>query len=46
MAEIYRYPKRHQGRPREGKGQIPTYKGSMCSLKGRTNHLGTLVKAQ
>ena len=46
MAETYGYPKRHQGRPREGKEQTPTRRGSICGLRGRTNYLGTLVKAQ
>jgi hypothetical protein len=46
MAETYRHPKRHQGRLREGRGQTLTRRGSACGLIGRTNHLGTLVKAQ
>ena len=46
MAETCKYPKWHQGRPKEERGQTPIYKGSMCGLKGRINYLGTLVKAQ
>ena len=46
MAEIYRYPKRHQGRPREGRRHTPTHKSSICGLIGRTNYLGTLSKTQ
>ena len=46
MAETYKYLKRHQGRPREERGGIPTHRGSMCGLRGRINYLGTLVKAQ
>ena len=46
IVETYRYPKGHQGRPKEKRGQIPTYRGSMCSLRGRINRSGTLVKAQ
>ena len=45
MVETYRYPKRHQGRPREGRGRIPTRRGSAYSLIGRINRLGTLGKA-
>ena len=44
MAETYRYPKRYQGRPREGRGQTPTRRGSVYSLIGRINCLGTLGK--
>ena len=46
MAETYRYPKRHQGRFKEGRKQTPMYKGSMYGLKSRLNYLGTLDKAQ
>ena len=46
IIKTYRYPKRHQGRPREGKRQTPTRKGSICGLIGRTNCLGTLSKTQ
>ena len=46
MAETCGYPKRHQGRPREGRGRTPTRRGSTCGLRGRINHSGTLVKAQ
>ena len=46
MAETYGYPKRHQKRFREGRKQIPTYRGSVYGLKSRLNHLGTLDKAQ
>ena len=46
MVKTYKYPKRHQGRLREGRGQTPTRRGNTYSLKGRTNHSGTLVKIQ
>ena len=46
MAEIYKYPKRHQGRSREGRRRTPTYKGSICGLTGRTDCSGTIDKAQ
>ena len=46
MVETYRYPKRHQGRPKEGRRQTPIYRGSACGLRGRTNYLETLIKAQ
>ena len=46
MAETCRYPKRHQGRSKEGRKRIPMRRGSMCSLKSRLNHLRTLDKAQ
>ena len=46
IVETYRYPKRHQGRFREGRGYIPTRKGNMCGPTGRTNCLGTLDKTQ
>ena len=46
MVETYRYPKRHQGRSKEERKQIPTYRGSACGLKSRPNCLGTLDKAQ
>ena len=46
MVETYRYPKRHQEKPKEGRGQTPIHKGSICGLKSRTNYLGTLVKVQ
>ena len=44
MAETCKYPKRHQGRFREGRRRIPTRRGSACSLTGKTNCLGTLGK--
>ena len=44
MAETRGYPKRHQGRFREGRKQIPIYRGSMCGLIGRTDRLGTINK--
>ena len=46
MVETYRYPKRHQRKSREERKQIPTYRGSVCSLKSRLNCLRTLDKAQ
>ena len=46
MVETYGYPKRHQGRSREGRKQIPIYRGSVCGLRNRLNRLGTLDKAQ
>ena len=46
MVETYGYPKRHQGRPKEGKGQTPTCRGSVYSLRGKTNRSETLIKAQ
>ena len=46
MAKTYKYPKRHQERPKEERRQTPTRRGSMCGLIGRTNRLGTLVKVQ
>jgi hypothetical protein len=44
IAETYRYPKRYQGRPREGRGRIPTRRGSAYGLIGRINRLETLGK--
>ena len=44
MVKTYRYPKRHQGRFKEGRRCIPTRIGSIYSLIGRINRLGTLVK--
>ena len=46
MAETRGHFKRHQGRSREGRRHIPTYKSNACGLIGRTNHLGTLSKTQ
>ena len=46
MAETYRYPKRHQGRPKKGRGRTFICKGNTCGLTGRINHLGTLGKVQ
>ena len=46
MVETCKYPKRHQGRFKEGRKQIPIYKGSACGLRSRLNRLGTLDKAQ
>ena len=46
MTETYRYPKRHEGRSREGRKQIPIYRGSACGLRSRLNYLGTLDKVQ
>ena len=45
MAETYKHFKRHQGRPKERKGQILIYKGSIYSLIGKINRSETLVKA-
>ena len=46
IVEIYRYLKRHQGRFKGERGQTPIYKSSICGLRGRTNCLKTLIKAQ
>ena len=46
MVETYRYSKRHQGRFRKGRKQTPIYRGSVCGLRSKLNHLGTLDKAQ
>ena len=46
MAETCRYPKRHQERFKEKRKWIPIYRGSVCSLRSRLNHLGTLNKVQ
>ena len=46
MAKTYKYPKRHQGRSKKGRKQILIYRGSVCGLRSRPNHLGTLNKAQ
>ena len=46
MVETRGYPKRHQGRFREGKKQTLIYRGSVCGLRSRLNCLGTLDKAQ
>ena len=46
MAEIYRYPKRHQRKSREGRKRTPMYRGSVCGLRSRLNRLGTLNKVQ
>ena len=46
MAETCGYPKRHQGRSREGRRRIPTHRGSVCGLIGKTDCLGTIDKAQ
>ena len=46
MAETCKYPKRYQGRSREGRKQTPMYRGSACGLRSRPNHLETLNKAQ
>ena len=45
MAETYRYPKRHQGRFKKGRGQIFMYRGNTYGLISRINRLGTLGKA-
>ena len=39
MAEAYRHPKRHQGRPREGRERTPTRRGSACGLTGVKNQV-------
>ena len=44
MAETYRYPKRHQGRFREGRRQILTYRGSVYGLIGKTDCLEIIDK--
>ena len=44
MAEIYKYPKRHQGRFRERRKHILIYRGSAYGLIGRINYLRTLGK--
>ena len=46
MVETCKYPKRHQRRSREGRKQIPIYRGSVCGLRSRPNCLGTMDKAQ
>ena len=46
MVETCGYPKRHQGRSKKGRKQIPTYRGSMCGLRNRPNRLGIIDKVQ
>ena len=46
MAETHEYPKRHQGRSREGKRQTPMRRGSTYGPTDRIDRLGTIDKAQ
>ena len=46
MAETYGHPKRYQGKSKERRKQTPIYKGSICGLRSRLNHLRTLDKTQ
>ena len=46
MAETCGYPKRHQGKSKKGRKQTPTHRDSVCGLKSRLNHPGTLNKVQ
>ena len=46
MVETCGHLKRHQEKSKKGKKQIPTYRGSIYSLKSRLNHPGTLNKVQ
>ena len=46
MAETHGYFKRHQGKFKEGRKQIPIYRGSVYSLRSRLNCLETLNKTQ
>ena len=46
MAETYKHSKRHQEKSRKGRKRTPIYRGSVCGLRSRLNHLKTLNKAQ
>ena len=45
IAETCGYPKRHQGRSREGRRRTPTHKGSICGPIGRIDRSRTMDKA-